>query len=255
MTGTAGRNAGESRLTTSDPLGPAGTFVLLHGAGSDPWYWHRVVPLLAGAGHAALTVNLPVDDDACGLEDYAATVVDAVTDRSELVLVAQSMAAFTAPIVAARLAVRLIVLVAPMVPAPGETPGQWWANTGQAEAAARYALEEGRNPQAPFDPVETFLHDIPPPLHADAAAHARAQSDRPFADPWPLDSWPDVATRAVIARRDRLFPLDFQRRVLLERLGLEPNEIDSGHLPALARPDELSGLLLGYWAELTASRP
>ena len=233
--------------------GPAQTFVLLHGAGSDSWYWHQVAPVLSGAGHRVVTVDLPVDDDRCGLEDYTDAVLGAVSGRSGLILVAQSMAAFTAPMVAARLTVGLIVLVAPMVPTPGESPGQWWAATGQPEAAARYALAEGRDPDAPFDPVEVFLHDVPPELYAEAATHVRSQSERPFSDPWPLDSWPDVPTRAVAARRDRLFPLEFQRRILRERLGVEADVIDSGHLPALARPQELAKLLLRYRSELAWS--
>jgi pimeloyl-ACP methyl ester carboxylesterase len=57
-----------------------------------------------------------------------------------------------------------------------------------------------------------------------------------------------VLTRCVIGRRDRLFPPAFQRRVIAERLGLVPEEIDAGHLPALSRPDDLAALLLRYAA-------
>ena len=227
-------------------------FLLLHGAGSDSWYWHRVAPALTAAGHSVVCPDLPVDDDACGLHDYADVAVEAAEGRGRLVIVAQSMAAFTAPLLVDRLPVEMIVLVAAMVPAAGESAGQWWASTGQAEAARRLALEEGRNPDAEFDPFEIFLHDVPDELHAPSGLHVRAQSDRPFADPWPLDRWPDVPTRAVVGRGDRLFPLEFQVRVLKERLGLEPDVIDSGHLPALARPGELSGLLLRYRSELVS---
>jgi pimeloyl-ACP methyl ester carboxylesterase len=226
---------------------PRASFVLLHGAGSDSWYWHRVAPDLRAAGHDVVAVDLPVDDETCGIGEYAGAVIDALGDRDRLVLVAQSMAAFTAPVVATLRPVELIVLVAPMVPAPGETPGQWWVNAGQPEAARRYAEEEGRDPDAAFDPLEVFLHDVPEDLHAEAARHVREQSDRPFGELWPLDRWPDVPTRAVAGRRDRLFPLALQRRVLRERLGIVPDEIDSGHLPALARPADLTGLLLRAW--------
>ena len=33
---------------------------------------------------------------------------------------------------------------------------------------------------------------------------------------------------------------------MLERLAVEPDEIDSGHCPALSRPHELAALLDGY---------
>jgi pimeloyl-ACP methyl ester carboxylesterase len=229
----------------------APTFVLLHGAGSDSWYWHRVIARLAHDGCEVIAVDLPVDDDTCGLDGYTAVALDTIGAHTGLILVAQSMAAFTAPMMAARVSVEQIVLVAPMVPAPGETPGQWWANTGQPEAARRQAIQEGRDPDALFDPFEIFLHDVDPAIAAVSADHVRTQSDRPFQDPWPLERWPDVPTRCVIGRRDRLFPPDLQRRVVPERLGITPDEIDSGHLPALSQPDELTRLLLRYRSELS----
>lgn len=226
------------------------TFVLLHGAASTSWYWHLVAPLLEARGHETLTVDLPVDDDACGLDAYAASALGAVGTRRGVTVVAQSMGAYVAPMVAARAPVAQLVLVAPMVPAPAETPGEWWTATGQPEAARRLALEQGRDPDAPFDPVATFLHDVEPALAAASAAHVRAQSDRPFADPWPLDRWPDVPTRCVVGRHDRLFPLDFERRLVGERLGIVPDELDSGHLPALSRPWDLARLLHAYRADV-----
>lgn len=99
------------------------TFVLLPGAGSDSWYWHRVVPLLRDAGHDTVAVDLPCDDDTAGSAEYTAAALDAIGDREDLVVVAQSMGGFTAPLIAARVPVDLIVLVAAMVPLPGETPG------------------------------------------------------------------------------------------------------------------------------------
>src|SRR6478735_292997 len=110
------------------------TYVLIHGAGSDSWYWHLVAPRLRDRGHDVVTMDLPSDDDAAGLTDYADTVVDAIGDHTDVVLVAQSLAGFVAPLVCERVPVDLMVFVAAMVPAPGESPGDWWANTGQAEA-------------------------------------------------------------------------------------------------------------------------
>src|SRR2546423_414624 len=105
------------------------TYVLIHGAGSDSWYWHLVTPKLQALGHAVVAVDLPCEDDAAGLEDYADAVVDAVVeavgDRTGVILVAQSLAGFTAPLVCSRLPVVLMVLVAAMIPRPGESPGDW----------------------------------------------------------------------------------------------------------------------------------
>jgi hypothetical protein len=41
--------------------------VLITGAGGSAWYRHRVVPLPREAGHEAIAVDLPGDDEAAGL--------------------------------------------------------------------------------------------------------------------------------------------------------------------------------------------
>ena len=71
----------------------------------------------------------------------------------------------------------------------------------------------------------------------------------PFAQAWPRDSWPDVPTRVVASRHDRLFPVDFQRRVAQERLGITPDVVPGGHLVALSRPAPLTDLLVSYVEE------
>ena len=222
------------------------TFVLLHGAGSDAWYWHLVAPDLRARGHAVVTPDLPCDDDSAGLAEYTDVVVRAIGDRTDLVVVAQSLAGFVAPLVCQRVPVRLMVLVAAMVPAPGEPPGDWWANTGQPEAQRDQDVRAGRTPDAEFDPFVTFLHDVPADVIAASAAHVREQSGTPFEKPWPLAAWPDVPTRFLLCRDDRFFPADFLRRVVHDRLGITPDEMPGGHLPALAHPTELAERLDGY---------
>ncbi len=226
------------------------TYVLVPGATGRAWYWHRVVPLLSARGHAVVAPDLPAEDDTAGLEAYVDVIDEAVGDRAELIVVAQSMGALSAPLLCARRRVELLVLVAAMIPKPGETGGAWWKQSGQTEAARAMAEREGRATDGPFDPLVTFLHDVPPEVVADSAAHAGGQSSRPFRDPWPLERWPEVPTRVIACRRDRLFPIEFMRTLSRERLGIVPDEIDSGHLPALARPVELVEMLERYRSEL-----
>ena len=138
------------------------TYALIPGAGGSAWFWHRVTPLLTATGAAVIPVGLPADDDAADLFTYADVVTDAVAEVSgPLVLVGQSMGAFTAPIVATRVPTALIVLVNPMVPTTGESGGQWWENTGQGAARIAYFREIGLS-RTDFDPVEDFFHDVPP---------------------------------------------------------------------------------------------
>jgi hypothetical protein len=55
-----------------------------------------------------------------------------------------------------------------------------------------------------------------------------------------------VQIHAVIGSQDRFFPPGWLRRVIRERLGILPDEIDSGHCPALSRPLELADRLEAY---------
>ena len=68
----------------------------------------------------------------------------------------------------------------------------------------------------------------------------------PLDQPWPLGSWPDVPTRVLAGRHDRMFPLDFQRRVARERLAIEVEEIDGGHMVAMSNPAGLANRLEAY---------
>jgi pimeloyl-ACP methyl ester carboxylesterase len=222
------------------------TFILIPGAGGQAWYWHRVVPELAALGHDAVPVDLPAADDSAGWAEYTDAVLDAIGDRrTGLVLVGQSMGGFTAPLVCARVPVDMLVLVNAMTPAPGETGGDWWANTGQGEAAAAFAREQGRPEN--FDVLRDFFHDVPQHVVDEAMAMGEpAQSGTPFGQPWPAEGWPDVPTRFLQGRDDRLFPLAFQRRVARERLGIDVDDMPGGHLMALSQPVELARRLVAY---------
>jgi pimeloyl-ACP methyl ester carboxylesterase len=223
------------------------TYVLVPGAGSRPWYWHRVVPLLRAGGSGTITPDLPCSDDSAGLDRYVQTVLDAIGDQADLVLVGQSMGALTATLVAERVRPRRLVLLSPIIPAPGERPADYWSNTAQGAAMHRAAASDGRT--ASWDPVDLFLHDVPLDIAAASAHHVSPQSDRPFADVWPLERWPDVPTRVIAGRYDRLFPLPYLQQVARERLGIEPDVLPSGHLPALACPEALVARLEAYETE------
>jgi pimeloyl-ACP methyl ester carboxylesterase len=214
------------------------------------WYWHLLVPELREQGHDPVAVDLPAADDSAGLSEYADAVIEAVGERTDLILVAQSMGGLTAPLVCERVPVDLLVMLNAMVPAPGETPGEWWGNTGHAQAREAQAARDGRTLADDPGLVETFFHDVPQQVKAEAMAMGEpVQSMTPFAKPWPLQTWPDVPTMFLQGRDDRFFPLEFQRRVVGHRLGLAVDEIPGGHLVALSRPKELAGRLEAYRVE------
>src|SRR5262245_3385797 len=226
------------------------TYCLVPGAGGSAWYWHLVEAELRRRGHEVVAIDLPADDPQAGLAAHAQVIVEAIGESPRLILVAQSLGGFIAPLVCERRRVELLVLVNAMIPVAGETAGEWWANTGQESAKRANDLAEARPADAGFDLLTDFFHDVPGEIFEEAAAHDRPQSDRPFADPWPLAAWPAVPTRAVVGRDDRFFPPDFQRRIVKERLGLGADEVPGGHLVALSQPLPLVERLELYRREI-----
>jgi pimeloyl-ACP methyl ester carboxylesterase len=218
------------------------TYVLIHGAADSAWFWHLLDAELRERGHDVVAVDLPCDDDSAGLSEYTDTVVDAIGARTDLIVVAQSFGGFTAPLVCERVPVDLVVMLAAMIPSPGEPPGDWWDNTGYESPEQDATGDEAV--------IATFLHDVPAELAAEALKRGRDQSATPMETPWLLEKWPDVPTKVLLCRDDRFFPLEFVRRVARDRLGIVADEIDGSHCVALSRPKDLAERLESYRAEL-----
>ncbi|MEU4514960.1 alpha/beta hydrolase [Nonomuraea wenchangensis] len=213
------------------------TYALIHGGGGSGFDWHLVEAELRDRGHDTVAVDLPVSDPGAGLWDYADAVVRAVAGRGPLVVVAHSWGGFVGPLVCARVPAAALVLVTAMIPAPGEPPGDWWERSG-------------RPPSDIDDEHELYFHDVPRDLARrvldhDGALAAHMNMDRACAEPWPLPAWPDVPTRYLLCRDDRLFTPDFVRRHVKERLGVTPDEMPGGHMVMLSRPAELAAYLAG----------
>jgi pimeloyl-ACP methyl ester carboxylesterase len=213
------------------------TYALIHGGGDSGFYWRLLGPELRSRGHEVIAMDLPCEDESAGLAEYADTAAAAIGARAPVTVVAQSLGAFTAPLLCDRVPVELIVLIAGMVPLPGERGEEWPANTG-------YPGPDGKSE------IEIFYNDVPEEVAKAAIERSRRQADAPGKEPWPLEAWPQVPTRYLLCLRDRMFPPQWMREVVRERLGIEPDEIDSGHCPALSRPHELAARLEAYRGEL-----
>jgi pimeloyl-ACP methyl ester carboxylesterase len=209
------------------------TFALIHGGGGSAWDWHLVATELRVRGHDPVAVDLPCEDPSAGWWNYADTVVEAIGERRELVVVGHSLGGFTAPLVCARMPVDLLVLVAAMIPSPGELFDDWWASTGY-EASA-------------YDDV--FYHDVPPELASEAGRRERDEAARALREPWPLEAWPETPTKYLLCCHDRVFPTAWARRHARERLGIDADEMDGGHYITLSRPGEFADRLVAYAAE------
>jgi pimeloyl-ACP methyl ester carboxylesterase len=221
------------------------TFALVHGGGDVGWAWHLVERELRGLGHQTVAPDLPCDNPTASLIDYADAVVDAIDDRGEVIVVGHSYGGFTAPLVADRIRVEMLVLVSAMIPAPGESPAAWWEHTGHPQAVVEQSKLDG-GVTGNDDPYIQYYHDVPRALAEVALSKARDESEVAYDSPWPLDAWPAVPTKFIICSDDRLFPARFMRRLVAERLGIVADEIAAGHYVPLSRPRELASLLHGY---------
>ena len=222
------------------------TFVLVPGAGGMASYWQRVALLLAERHQEPIAIDLPADDASAGLSDYADIVVRAIGTRTDVILVAQSLGGFTAPLVCDRTAARMLVFVNAMIPQPGETAGAWWGNTQAVQARVAAAQRGGYS--AEFDLENYFLHDVPEAVLRAGPAEQREQAGAIFQDPCRFERWPRIPIHVIASADDRFFPLEFQQRVARERVGKDVDVVPGGHLVALSHPDELVDQLLGYVA-------
>ncbi|MDD7968151.1 alpha/beta fold hydrolase [Actinomycetospora lemnae] len=219
------------------------TWLLLPGAGGAGWYWHLVAERLRARGDDVVAPDLPADDPTAGIPRYVEVALAALGDRSDVVVVGQSLGGPSAAEIARRVPVRRLVFVNAMIPAVGESPGDWWTASGHQEAKEAAVRAAGRE-DAGFDEHWEFLHDVPADVAAAGAEHQREQTDGPFVDGWALPAWPDVPVTVIVGADDRFFPLDFQVRLARERAGVEPVVVPGGHLLALANPDGLVAALV-----------
>jgi hypothetical protein len=227
---------------STDHGGERRPFVLIPGAGGAAWYWHRVAALLGEAGHEAIAVDLPGDDPTAGLPEYADLVAAAIGDRDNAVLVAMSLGGFTAPLAAAKASVGALVFVNAMIPRPGETPGEWWGDTGWSDARVAAAKQGGYSENV--DLAVYFLHDVPPDIAAAGEPYQRPEADAAFGSACDFAAWPAIPIRAVAGADDRFFPAGFQQELARDRLGIEADVLPGGHLMALSHPAELAHYLL-----------
>src|SRR5262249_14565827 len=217
-------------------------FVLIPGAGGPNWHWPRIVPLLQDAGHEAIAVDLPADDPAAGLAEYARLVAQAADGSDNVVLVAQSLGGFTAPLIARNRNIRALVFVNAMIPVPGETANEWWDHTGSEKARLAAAERGGYSPQIDLDTY--FLHDVPPDVAPAGEPYQRPESEAAFVTVCDFVAWPEIPIKVATGELDRFFPAGFQQEVARDRLGIEADVVPGGHLNALSRPTELAGYLL-----------
>ena len=226
-------------------------FVLVHGAWHSAASWRPLVDELTARGERAVAVDLPGDDPAATLEDYAQAIVDGAAGFDEpVVLVGHSLAGISVPLVPARRPVAGVVLIAAAVPLPGVPAAEGFDGAGafadgflDLAAAHQLAEEDGASRWTPEGATAAFYHDVPEELLAEALAALRLQCWGPVREPWPLAAYPDVPLRFIACEDDRIISGTWQMATATTRLGVDPDLLPGSHSPMLARPTAVADLL------------
>ena len=202
-------------------------------AAGTSWDWHLVSSELREHGHDPVAVDLPSEDDSAGW--WRRRHSRAGGRRSQRPRRCGALARRLHRIA------RLRAHARPAArsrggddPSPGELFADWWTHAGYEKSGYE----------------DVFYHDVPPALAAEAKRRERGEDSKALREPWPLQAWPDVPTRYLLCRDDRMFPAAWARRHARERLNLEADEIDGGHYITLSRPRELAERLAAYAATI-----
>lgn len=236
----------------------ADTFVLVHGAFQSAAVWGEVAQHLRSEGHEVALVELPGRDAqgeaarAVTLQDYIDTTRAAVAAAAEpVILVGHSFAGITISGVAevAPDEVELLVYVAAYLPQSGESMQTLALSDGDnafTEATFVIAPDHSHATILEADRVRVFAADATPAQVDALQASMIREPLGPIATPVTLteDRFGSVPAAYVRTLEDGTLSPQLQTR-MIERAGLERvQDIDSGHVPYLTRPEELARLLV-----------
>ena len=198
------------------------TFSLVHGSWHGGWAWDLVRKELEARGHVAHTPDLPCEDVAAGVEDYAALVPAAD------IVVGHSLGGYTIPLIEARTHVFLAAGVA------GTGGGALVPGFGDGQA--RDELGRSYYP----DPAVAAAELQYPPEYTELASKLRRQA--PLATEL-LDAVALESLLYIVCTRDAVIRPEWQHWAARDFLGVEPVELESGHSPMLECPVELAVIL------------
>jgi pimeloyl-ACP methyl ester carboxylesterase len=193
-------------------------FSLVHGAWHGGWAWDRLREELEARGHRVEAPDLPCEDVAAGIAEYARVVPPAD------VVVGHSLGGLTIPLVAARLRVYLCAFV------PGVDRSDPFV-AGFGDARIRDELGRSYYP----DPSDA-ARDLQYP---DDAAHLAQRLRRQA--PVGLDAPCGGSALFVVCTRDAAISPDWQRGAA--RAVGSSVELAAGHSPMLSHPRELADIL------------
>jgi len=221
------------------------TVVLVHGAWHAPWHWHEVTDRLTGQGLSVDLVDLP----SCRAErgdayDDAAAVRAALDQHEDVVVVAHSYGGIpTTDGAAEHPAVRRIVYLSAYMADVGESLGGFEPPPDQPNIHPETDLEmvdERTLVMKPERAQDVLFHDVEDVVAA--VDHLRGMNPVVLGQSPRSVAWRATPSTYVITTDDRATAVGVQRE--LSRRADRVFEIPSGHSSFLARPDDVSRIVV-----------
>jgi pimeloyl-ACP methyl ester carboxylesterase len=227
-------------------------FALVHGGGHGGWSWEALVPELAGRGHAAVTPDLPFEDETAGAREWADVVVAAIdgsgASPDDVVVVGHSMGGLCVPVVATLRPVRRMVFLGALLPVPGSTHGEYLA---RHPAAVTFDTQWGGDTPGPSGlswaaARHGFYADCDEQVARRAYERLRPTPLVVFTEPCPIEEWPPVPSTSIVMREDRAVGPEWSRAAAAA-IGADVVELEGSHSPFYSRSAELAELLVAEW--------
>lgn len=224
-------------------------FALVHGSMHGGDCWRDLVVELDRLGHAAVAPDLPCDDVAAGLAEYADAVeasLAGLPDSEAPVLVGHSLGSRTIPVVAARRPRSRMIFLCSVPTGVGPVDADAFAGMVTPDyAAARFDTRaDGARRIDAAAAGRVFFAECDREIADWAASRLRWQGPRPLSESAPFARWPEVPCDIVLARDDRAVRFEWARVAAMPWLGgREPRVIPGDHSPFLSRPALLARTL------------
>lgn len=225
------------------------TVVLVHGAWTAGWVWHRVADRLHAAGVPVLAPDLPGRGDAPGPlgdlpADAAALGALLAEIDGEVVLAGHSYGGAVMSQAAPAAAAAHLVYVAGFCLDAGESfmPLRLAVTDDRTMAdATRRTANPGEVVVDPAAARDVLFNRAPDAVAADAVARLGPHLARTFWQPVDVAAWREVEATYVRCGEDRALPPAVQD-VMAARCDAVV-ALDADHHPHLSAPDELAALL------------
>lgn len=214
--------------------------VLVHGAWADGSSWSRVIPILKGAGHKIISVQLPLHS----LADDVATVKRAIqlVDGATLV-VGHSYGGFVITNAAYNNSnVTGLVYIAAFAPDEGES----LSNFIDLAALPPGLLVFDSGGFAYINPDmfhQAFAQDINTTEAGVMAIVQKPANQSVLAEKSGPPAWKQLPTWYQVSENDNMIPPDAERK-FAERMNATTISINASHASLVSHPDEIASLIL-----------